>query len=176
MRDGSGVCSLVEQAICDAVASAVNSADLHPELAKVQWIDFNRNQGDFNANFNQLVRTLDTDREHLQNHTKWSQRALEWEQKKNTKDLLLRGSELAVAEAWLKETQAQKKQPAATKLQKAYIAKSGGHKRQNRLLLAGAVVSVMGVVTALWLRAEIIATIATLGEKGRAQFLVSISP
>ncbi|WP_445250647.1 toll/interleukin-1 receptor domain-containing protein [Microcoleus sp. OTE_8_concoct_300] len=155
----------------------VNSADLHPELAKVQWIDFNQNEGDFNANFNQLVRTLDTDREHLQNHTKWSQRSLEWEQKKNTKDLLLRGSELAVAEAWLKETQAQKKQPAATKLQKAYIAKSGGHKRQNRLLLAGAVVSVMGVVTAFWLKAERIATIATLGEKAaRAQLLVSIDP
>ena len=155
----------------------IDSAELHPELAKVQWIDFNQNDRDFNANFNQLVRTIDTDREHLRNHTKWSQRSLEWEQKKNTKDLLLRGSELAVAEAWLKETQAQKKQPAATKLQKAYIAKSGGHKRQNRLLLAGTVVSVMGVVTGLWLRAEAIATIATLGEKAaRAQLLASIEP
>jgi len=155
----------------------LDPAELHPELAKVQWIDFNHNDRDFNANFNQLVRTIDTDREHLRNHTKWSQRSLEWEQKKNTKDLLLRGSELAVAEAWLKETQAEKKQPAATKLQKAYIAKSGGHKRQNRLLLAGTVVSVMGVVTGLWLRAETIATIATLGEKAaRAQLLASIEP
>jgi hypothetical protein len=104
----------------------IDSAELHPELAKVQWIDFNQNDRDFNANFNQLVRTIDTDREHLRNHTKWSQRSLEWEQKKKTKDLLLRGSELAVAEVWLKDTQAQKKQPAATELQKAYIAKSGG--------------------------------------------------
>ena len=155
----------------------IDSAELHPDLAKVQWIDFNQNDRDFNANFNQLVRTMDTDREHLRNHTKWSQRSLEWEQKKKTKDLLLRGSELAVAEAWLKETQAQKKQPAVTELQKAYIAKSGRHKRQNRLLLAGAVVSVMGVVTGLWLRAEAIATIATLGEKAaRAQLLLSIEP
>jgi hypothetical protein len=155
----------------------IDSAELHPELAKVQWIDFNQNDRDFNANFNQLVRTIDTDREHLRNHTKWSQRSLEWEQKKKTKDLLLRGSELAVAEVWLKETQAQKKQPAATELQKAYIAKSGGHKRQNRLLLAGAVVSVMGVVTALWLNAERIATIATLRENAaRAQLLLSIDP
>ncbi|HEY9613418.1 toll/interleukin-1 receptor domain-containing protein, partial [Allocoleopsis sp.] len=43
----------------------VNPSDLHPELAKVQWIDFNQNPGDFLANFRQLVRTLDTDREHL---------------------------------------------------------------------------------------------------------------
>ncbi|MEG5018804.1 MULTISPECIES: TIR domain-containing protein [unclassified Microcoleus] len=123
----------------------VNSADLHPELAKVQWIDFNQNEGDFNANFNQLVRTLDTDREHLQNHTKWSQRAWEWNQKNQTKDLLLRGSELAIAEVWLKDIQEQKKQPVATELQKAYIAKSSAEKRKNKMLLRGGVVGALSV-------------------------------
>lgn len=97
---------------------------LHPELAKVQWIDFSRSQQDFNAYFNQLVRTLDTDREHVQSHTKWLQRSLEWEQKKKTTDLLLRGSELAIAQNWLKETEQQQKQPAATDLQKQYISDS----------------------------------------------------
>ncbi len=132
---------------------AVNSAELHPELAKVQWIDFNRNEGDFNANFNQLVRTLDTDREHLQNHTKWSQRALEWQQKNQTKDLLLRGSELEIAEVWLKDIQAKKKQPVATELQKAYIAKSSTEKRKKKMLLSGAVVGALSIMT--------VATIAT---------------
>jgi WD40 repeat protein len=131
----------------------VNSAELHPELAKVQWIDFNQNEGDFNANFNQLVRTLDTDREHLQNHTKWSQRALEWQQKNKTKDLLLRGSELAIAEFWLQDIQAQKKQPVATELQKAYIAESSTEKRKNKMLLRGAVVGALSIMT--------LATIAT---------------
>jgi WD40 repeat protein len=126
---------------------SVNSADLHPELAKVQWIDFNQNDGDFNANFNQLVRTLDTDREHLQNHTKWSQRALEWQQKNKTKDLLLRGSELAIAEFWLKDIQEQKKQPVATELQEAYIAKSSTEKRKNKMLLTGAVVGALSIMT-----------------------------
>lgn len=140
---------------------SVNSADLHPELAKVQWIDFNQNDRDFNANFNQLVRTLDTDREHLQNHTKWSQRSLEWDQKNKTNDLLLRGSELAIAEAWLKDIQTQKKQPVATELQKAYIAKSSGFKRQNKMLLTGAAVGAIGIMTLativttkLWLDAQ----------------------
>jgi WD40 repeat protein len=140
---------------------AVNSADLHPELAKLQWIDFNQNDGDFNANFNQLVRTLDTDREHLQNHTKWSQRSLEWEQKNKTNDLLLRGSELAIAEAWLKDIQEQKKQPVATELQRAYIAKSSAEKRKNKMLLTGAAVGAMGIMTLativstmLWLDAQ----------------------
>ena len=125
----------------------VNSAELHPELAKVQWIDFNQNSGDFNANFNKLVRTLDTDREHLQNHTKWSQRALEWQQKNKTKDLLLRGSELAIAEFWLKDIQSQKKQPVATELQKAYIAESSRDKRKNKMLLTGAVVAALSLMT-----------------------------
>ena len=75
--------------------------NLHPELAKVQWIDFNQNDRDFNANFNQLVRTLDTDREHLRIIRNGVSDRFRMEQKKKTKDLLLRGSELAVAEVWL---------------------------------------------------------------------------
>ncbi|MEQ9624242.1 TIR domain-containing protein [Coleofasciculus chthonoplastes] len=155
----------------------VNSEELHPELAKVQWIDFNQNQRDFNVNFGQLVRTLETDREHLHQHTKWSQRAIEWQEKGKNPDLLLRGSELAIAQAWLQETQRQKKKPGVTELQKAYIAKSGGHKRRNRLLLTGAVVSVIGVVTFLWLDARRQATTATLRENAaRAQLLLPIEP
>jgi WD40 repeat protein len=102
----------------------VNSDELHPELAKVQWIDFPQNPGDFPANFRQLVRTLDTDREHLHNHTKWSQRAIEWNEKDKSADLLLRGSEFAIAQNWLQEAEQQKKQPATTNLQKEYIQKS----------------------------------------------------
>ena len=102
----------------------INTADLHPELAKVQWIDFNHNERDFNANFNQLVRTLDTDREHVHSHTKWLQRAIEWQEKDKSTDLLLRGNEFAIAQNWLQEAQQQKKQPVATPLQKEYITAS----------------------------------------------------
>jgi hypothetical protein len=102
----------------------VNSTELHPELAKVQWIDFNQNGGDFNANFNQLVRTLDTDREHVHSHTKWLQWAIEWKEKNQSADLLLRGSELAIAENWLQETELYNKQPQVTNLQKAFITVS----------------------------------------------------
>ena len=102
----------------------VNPKDLHPELGKVQWIDFNGNEGDFNANFNQLVRTLDTDREHLRSHTKWSHRALEWQEKDKSNDLLLRGNEFVIAQNWLEETEQQKKKPNATVFQKAFIEAS----------------------------------------------------
>ncbi|MGK7877477.1 MAG: TIR domain-containing protein [Xenococcaceae cyanobacterium] len=102
----------------------VPSSELHPVLAKVQWIDFNKHGGDFYTNFSEVVRTLDTDREHVHYHTKWSQRALEWEQRDKSADLLLRGSELAMAEHWLLETEQQNKQPPATFLQKEFIFSS----------------------------------------------------
>ncbi|MDJ0617332.1 MAG: TIR domain-containing protein, partial [Calothrix sp. MO_192.B10] len=102
----------------------VNTNDLHPELGKVQWIDFNGNEGDFNANFNQLVRTLDTDREHVRSHSKWLHRALEWEYKDKSDDLLLRGSEFLIAQNWLQKTEQQKKKPSATSLQQAFIQAS----------------------------------------------------
>ena len=98
--------------------------DLHPELAKVQWIDFNRHDGDFNANFNPLVRTLDTDRQHVHSHTKWLQRALDWEERGRSDDLLLRGSESAFANDWLQETEQERKKPAATTLQQEFIEAS----------------------------------------------------
>ncbi len=102
----------------------VSPKELHPALASVQWIDFNRHGGDFYPNFSELVRTLDTDREHVKSHTKWSQRALEWEEKGKSADLLLRGSEFVIAQNWLQEAEQQKKQPIATDLQKEFIKKS----------------------------------------------------
>ena len=122
----------------------VLSGDLHPELAKVQWIDFNSNKQDFNANFNQLLRTLETDRQHVHSHSKWLQRALEWEYKDKNDDLLLRGSNLIIAQNWLEETEEKKKKPAITVLQKEFIqasqnavelAEEEEKRRQERMLV-----------------------------------------
>lgn len=139
----------------------VDSAKLHPELAKVQWLDFNKNRGDFYANFSELVRSLDSDRDYIRNHTKWSQRALEWEHKNNSADLLLRGSELSLAKTWLKDADTNKKQPLPTALQKSYINKSDRLQERNRLLQRGTVALVMGLVTTtaivstvFWVRAN----------------------
>ncbi|MEO0686141.1 MAG: TIR domain-containing protein, partial [Cyanobacteria bacterium J06649_11] len=102
----------------------IETSELHPELAQVQWIDFNSSQRDFNSNFNQLLRTIDTDRDHVHSHSKWSQRALEWEEKDKTDDLLLRGNEFLLALNWLEESEGQKKKPATSVVQKAFIQAS----------------------------------------------------
>jgi WD40 repeat protein len=126
-------------------------------LANVQWLDFNQHGGEFFANFNELVRTLDTDRDHVRSHTKWSQRALEWDEKGKNVDLLLRGSEFAVAEAWLKTAETENKKPARTDLQKELIHKSreaiAAQRKQNqrqllvlRSLLTGAIVLLVAAI------------------------------
>ena len=97
---------------------------VHPAFKNIQWIDFKRHGGDFNANFSDLIRTLDLDRDHVKSHTKWLQRSLEWQDKGKTADMLLRGSEFSIAEQWLTEADTEKKQPPATALQRDFITKS----------------------------------------------------
>ncbi|NES95885.1 MAG: TIR domain-containing protein [Desertifilum sp. SIO1I2] len=100
----------------------VNPADLHPVLASVQWIDFNQYDGDFSANFKELIRTLDTDLVHLHAHTRLLVRAIEWDNKERKESLLLRGDDLEEAEQWL--VQSATKNPKPTSLQQDYINSS----------------------------------------------------
>ncbi|NEO35990.1 MAG: TIR domain-containing protein [Moorea sp. SIOASIH] len=97
---------------------------LHPALAKIQWIDFRNYRGDFNTNFSELIRTLDTDRDHVHNHTKLSQRCLEWEKNHKTLDLLLRGIEFSIAQNWFMEAERDHKYPPPTPLQKEFFEAS----------------------------------------------------
>jgi WD40 repeat protein len=92
-------------------------------LATVQWINF-KPSVDFHTAFGELIRTLEIDREYVQNHTKWSLRSMEWFNKNKDKDLLLRGSELSVADLWLSDALKATKQPRPSQLQIEYIQTS----------------------------------------------------
>ncbi|MBD2542331.1 MULTISPECIES: toll/interleukin-1 receptor domain-containing protein [Planktothricoides] len=156
---------------------------LPPALAKIQWIDFNQ-PCDFYANFSELIRTIDTDREYLRSHTLWLQKASEWQEKGKNSDLLLRGSELTFAEVWLQESEANQRQPPPTALQKEYIGKSHRQKLHNRLwqigILATFVTTVSGAAVFAgfqWQKAERQATIMGLRESALlANNLLSIKP
>ena len=121
----------------------VAAKDLPPALASIQWLDFSQHGGDFLTNFTQLVRTIHTDRDHVHNHSKWLQRAKEWENSQKNADLLLRGSEFVLAQTWLKKIEEQNKQPPATELHKEFIqasqtaieaAETAEKERQQQLL------------------------------------------
>ena len=155
--------------------SAKDKKNLPSALANVQWLDFNHHGGGFAANFNELVRTLDTDRDHVRNHTEWAQKALKWQKNHKVADLLLRGSEFAVAEEWLKKAVTEEKKPTATALQKEFIAKSNeaieAQKRQDKrqvlilrlLLVAVGTAFVVAVGTSFYAFQQ--ATIAGLSEQ-----------
>ncbi|MBD2290667.1 TIR domain-containing protein [Microcystis wesenbergii FACHB-1317] len=121
----------------------VAAKDLPAALASIQWLDFSQHGGDFLTNFTQLVRTIHTDRDHVHNHSKWLQRAKEWENSQENADLLLRGSEFVLAQTWLKKIEEQNKQPPATELHKEFIqasqtaieaAETAEKERQQQLL------------------------------------------
>ena len=100
----------------------VEAKDLHPELGKVQWTDFNANEGEFEANFKELLRTLDTDPVHLRYHTGLLVKAIEWDDKGRRDDVLLRGEELTEAQQWI--VKAAEKEPRPTVLQGEYVTAS----------------------------------------------------
>ncbi|MGB5595298.1 MAG: hypothetical protein WBM32_08570 [Crocosphaera sp.] len=54
-----------------------------------------------------------------------SQKALKWQKMEHDEALLLRGSELSIAENWLSEAEKNNKKPPATELQQQFIGASG---------------------------------------------------
>ncbi|MBW4522204.1 MAG: TIR domain-containing protein [Scytolyngbya sp. HA4215-MV1] len=118
----------------------IDPSTLHPELAKVQWLDFNQREGDFSANFTELLRILDTDTEHLHAHTRLLLRAIEWDHQGRKESLLLRGDDLELAEQWF--AQSVGKAPQPTELQHSYVTTSrsveDANQQANQILKAAA--------------------------------------
>ncbi|MEH2289124.1 TIR domain-containing protein [Nostoc sp.] len=100
----------------------INTGELFPELAKVQWIDFCQHSADFLTKFGELTRTLDADPDYVRSHTRLFLKAKEWKDAKGDDSFLLRGKDLVASEDWLK--QSVDKQPAPTNLQLEYLAAS----------------------------------------------------
>ncbi len=94
----------------------------YPDLAKIQWIDFCKK--DFEKAFFELINTLNTDREYIHNHTKYSQRATDWQDRQRSPDLLLQGEFLLLAKTWIEEAEKLRKKPLPPENVKDYIVAS----------------------------------------------------
>ena len=129
-----------------------------PEAIRVRnWIPYTPDV-DAAAASERLVAALDTDLEHTHAHTRWLVKALDWESHKRDTSFLLRGGELAEAEAWLAGV-GDDTEPAPTALQREYLyASRGASSRRQRLVV---LMSVVAVVVALGL--------ATFGLISRSQ-------
>jgi len=120
--------------------------ELLPEPIRVRnWIPYTEETA-VESTVARLVTALDTDIEHVQAHTRLLVKAQEWESRERDGSLLLRGSDLAAAEAWL--AAAETREPSPTPLQREYIAASrrSASRRQRGLLIVALVVATVSIV------------------------------
>jgi|GEM_PF-3407054 len=92
------------------------------ELRSIQWVDFKNKT--FETAFGRLIQAINIDRAYVKQHTRILQGALEWEEKGKSKDRLIRGEELIAAEQWLEDALENKREPAVTLTQRAFIEAS----------------------------------------------------
>ena len=112
-------------------------------LKRLNWLFF-RAGDDFNAAFQALRETLDTDLEWVKAHTKLLMRAREWENQGKNDSFALRGVDLDEAEKWLAQP---RQNPEPTPLQREYVlASRQGTIRRQRLTLT---VVTIGLVVAI---------------------------
>jgi len=118
----------------------VHSTDVHPALAKVNWI-YACESADFDSAVNKTLSAIRTDLAWAESHRRLQVRALEWEKRKD-RSLLLRGKDLHEAEEQL--ASAGHMDPQPTNLQRRYILESrrGESRTRNLLLMISAVVMV----------------------------------
>lgn len=101
---------------------SLNETERSPFLNQVLWVDFTDQGEDFLSNFGILYRRLKSDPEHVREHTRLLNRALDWQESEQDDSLLLHGKALIGAESWL--TQVQDKIPQPSQLQWAYVKAS----------------------------------------------------
>jgi hypothetical protein len=117
-------------------------------LARINWI-FLREGDDFAAGVDTLIEALDTDLEHVNLHTRYLQRAVDWERKGTGKSYALRGQDLIAAETWLAESGG--KEPRPTSAQNRYVLESRRVTTLRQRMTAGAVSFGVLVATVLGL-------------------------
>jgi WD40 repeat protein len=103
----------------------VNSVRL--ELSKLNWI-FIRESDDFEGSLQCLKKALETDLDHVKEHTRLLRRAIEWNQKKSDPSYLLRERSLKEAQQWL--AQSKERVPKPTQLHNDYIIHSIEQRRK----------------------------------------------
>ncbi len=118
-----------------------------PEIAAaLNWV-FLRAEDDFHAGVQTLAAALETDLDHVRRHTRLGVAAGGWQASGREGSQLLRGSELAAAEAWL--VAAGEQRPAPTQLQREYLLASRQAATRRQRAIIGAVSLALLVAVAL---------------------------
>ncbi len=117
---------------------------VHPAIHTHNWVFF-REDDDFDRSFQALIQAIETDLGHVRAHTRLLVRAKDWETRGHDSSQLLRGSDLAEAEAWLYAGAGKK--PLPGDLHRSYIAASRKAETARQRTTVGALTG--GLVLAL---------------------------
>lgn len=121
----------------------VDAQAVFPEVASLNWIFF-RDTDDFDDAVTKLINTIDVDLEWVSAHTRLTRRAMEWDRKNRNDSLLLRGDDLADAEALLIQIE---KEPPLTDLIGKYIWDSRQSAVKRQRIVIGAIT--VGLIVAI---------------------------
>ena len=127
----------LQKRIVPVLRQSVPDSELHAEIRDRNWIPFTE-EADYDEGLTRLLGALDTDLDAVKAHTRWLVKALEWDAEGRDTSLLLRGSELKSAEAWL-ASRPEGAEPAPTPLQREYqLASREAAARRQRAMMGGA--------------------------------------
>ena len=118
-----------------------------PEVAAaLNWV-FLRDSDDFDAGVATLTSAVETDLDHVRTHTRLGIAAGRWNESGRDRSQLLRGQELAAAEAWLVGGAGLKPEP--TQLQREYVLASRQSATRRQRTVIGAVTFGLAVAIVL---------------------------
>jgi len=119
------------------VIKDVEAEQVPKELAVLNWIFFEEAGEKFAEAMEDLVTAITADQPWIKAHTRFENKALEWEKKEGDRGLLLRGGDLTEAETWLAGSAGKDPQPTA--LQTQYILKSREDSTRRQRITLGSV-------------------------------------
>lgn len=111
----------------------VPEADTPEQLRRLNYVYFSK-PNSFGPGLAQLTDFLRTDLVWVREHTRLSELGMRWEEKGEPEDLLLRGSELASAQAWLADWKPDA--PPPTNLHRQFISQSAALEQRETNLEA----------------------------------------
>jgi WD40 repeat protein len=128
---------------------AVPDGDIPATIAKFQRIDFT-DTNDFDSNFANLIKALDTDLVWKQTHTRLLTRAKEWEQNGRDGSFLLRGKDLSEAEEWIVRSAEKGLKPTALHSQYILASRQAAVRTQRITIGAVAIALVVAIGLAIY--------------------------
>ena len=129
------------------VIDDIDAQSVPSQLAALNWIFFKEEDQDYRDAVQDLIKAIQVDQEWLKAHTRYQNRALEWERKGQESGFLLRGGDLGEGEAWL--GRAAEKDPQPTALQTRYMLASRQDATRRQRITLGAVGAALVIAVAL---------------------------